>query len=250
MLEISNLTSGYGGIVAVRKVSLTVEDGGITALIGSNGAGKTSLLNTISGFVSAREGSVKFNGREILGERPHRVARLGILHVPEGRQVLAPLSVLENLRLGRLAASTPTTVAETLDKVFELFPRLQERSSQLAGSLSGGEQQMLAIGRALMGEPKLVLLDEPSLGLAPKIIDLVFEVLERLNQRGLSILLVEQNARRALEVARSAYVIERGRIVRSGSAQELLHDQEIEALYFGGDVKHSDSSATASVSPT
>jgi len=249
MLEICEVTSGYAGIMALRKVSLTIEDGAITALIGSNGAGKTTLLNTLSGFVSAREGSAKFNGRELLGERPHRVARMGVLHVPEGRQVLAPLSVLENLRLGRLAAADSAGGGTALETVFELFPRLKERSEQMAGSLSGGEQQMLAIGRALMGEPKLLLLDEPSLGLAPKVIDLVFEALQELNRRGLSILLVEQNARRALQVAGTAYVIERGRIVRSGGGAELLRDPDIEALYFGGDTRPTDNAAERLANP-
>jgi branched-chain amino acid transport system ATP-binding protein len=237
MLEVTNLTSTYDGIAALRDASLRVDDGSIVALIGSNGAGKTTLLNTVSGFVTARSGSVKFDSAEILGLKSHRIARMGILQVPEGRQVLGPLSVMENLLLGRLASKNRSGSAGDLDTVFELFPKLRERVNQLSGSLSGGEQQMLAIGRALMGDPKLLLLDEPSLGLAPKIVDTVFEALGKLNARGLSILLVEQNARRALEIASTAYVIETGSVIRSGSGAELLQDPDISAHYLGGSVQ-------------
>ena len=199
MLEIRGLTSAYGGIVAVRDVSLRVAAGQCVALIGSNGAGKTTLLHTICGLMRPTSGNITFRDADITGQPAYRVARKGMLLVPEGRQILGPLSVRENLELGRLAlgarAGGPYA---NLEAVLELFPRLAERLEQLAGSLSGGEQQMLAIGRALMGSPDLLLLDEPSLGLAPIVVGTVFETLRRLNEAGLTILLVEQNARRAL----------------------------------------------------
>ncbi len=236
MLEVADVTAAYGGAVAVRGVSLRVSGGDIVALIGSNGAGKTTLLHTICGVLPPRSGDIRFNGRSITGDRPHRIARRGILLVPEGRQVLAPLSVRENLELGRVAGRhRPGAYQADLAGVFRLFPRLGERAAQAAGSLSGGEQQMLAIGRALMGRPEILLLDEPSLGLAPKIASLVFDALQELNRAGLTILLVEQNARRALDIARYGYVMERGRIVGEGPCERLRHDPRILAHYLGGE---------------
>jgi branched-chain amino acid transport system ATP-binding protein len=234
MLSVTDVTAGYGGIVAVRKASLNVGPGRIVALIGANGAGKTTLLNTICGVVRARAGSVRLGDRELLGQPTHHVARSGILMVPEGRQILGPLSVLENLELGHLASAGRKSAQADLEKIFELFPRLRERAAQQAGSLSGGEQQMLAIGRALMGSPRVLLLDEPSLGLAPKVVAQVFEVLRALNESGLTIMLVEQKARRALEIAHEGYVMERGQIVFGGAAEQLQREPRIVEHYLGG----------------
>jgi branched-chain amino acid transport system ATP-binding protein len=235
MLEVRDLTSSYGGIVAVRGASLRVASGTCVALIGSNGAGKTTLLHTVCGLMRPSSGSVVFRDAKITGQPAYRVARKGILLVPEGRQILGPLSVRENLELGRLALGSRAAGPYTsLDAVLELFPRLEERIEQIAGSLSGGEQQMLAIARALMGAPDLLLLDEPSLGLAPIVVSTVFETLKRLNASGLTILLVEQNARRALDIADYAYVMERGHIVDEGESERLRNDPIIQSHYLGG----------------
>jgi branched-chain amino acid transport system ATP-binding protein len=234
MLEVRNLTSAYGGILAVRGATLRVATGQCVALIGSNGAGKTTLLHTVCGLMRPAAGDISFRDADITGQPAYRVARKGILLVPEGRQILGPLSVRENLELGRLAlGGRPSGSYANLDAVLELFPRLAERLEQMAGSLSGGEQQMLAIGRALMGAPDLLLLDEPSLGLAPIVVATVFETLKRLNAAGLTILLVEQNARRALALADYAYVMERGRIVDEGPTERLRSDPNIQSHYLG-----------------
>jgi branched-chain amino acid transport system ATP-binding protein len=234
MLTVRDLSAFYGGIAAVRGASLTVAAGKCVALIGSNGAGKTTLLNAICGALRPAAGNILFGETNITGEPAYRVARRGILLVPEGRQILGPLTVRENLELGRLAlGSRRRGRRASLDAVFDLFPRLAERVEQVAGSLSGGEQQMLAIGRARMGEPELLLLDEPSLGLAPIVVAAVFEALKRLNSSGLTILLVEQNARRALEIADYAYVMERGRIVDEGESGRLRTDPSIQSHYLG-----------------
>ena len=235
MLEIANVTTTYGGIVAVRGASLRVPRGQIVALLGGNGAGKTTLLHTICGICRPRAGQIRLDGESLLGASPHHIARRGILLVPEGRQILGPLSVRENLELGRLARRhRPSAYQTDLEGVLRMFPRLRERADYLAGSLSGGEQQMLAIGRALMGGPEILLLDEPSLGLAPKMVAVVFSALQALNSAGLTILLVEQKARRALEVAHEAYVMERGQIVDSGPCERLRHNPHILAHYLGG----------------
>ena len=231
MLNVTSLRAGYGGIQAVRDVSLDVADGGMVALIGPNGAGKTTLLNALSGLVRPEAGRVTLAGADIMGRPGHGIARLGLLQVPEGRRVLGPLSVLENLLLGRQAARG--RAPGRLDQVFELFPVLAERRMQASGSLSGGQQQMLAIGRALMGAPRLLLLDEPSLGLSPLMAGSVFAALARLNAAGLAMLIVEQNARRALAATRNAYVMEGGRIVAQGDSAALLHDPAIIAHYLG-----------------
>ncbi len=234
MLEVADIAVGYGGVQALRGVSVSVATGSIVALIGPNGAGKTTLLNAVCGSVRPRTGRVVFDGRDITGTPAHRVARLGLLHVPEGRQILGPLSVRENLELGRLALGRRGDAGpDQLRLVRELFPILRQRENQEGGSLSGGEQQMLAIGRALMGRPRLLLLDEPSLGLSPLITSQVFEALRALNAEGLTILLVEQNARRALAITQRAYVIEGGRIVQSGRSAELADDPDVIAHYLG-----------------
>jgi branched-chain amino acid transport system ATP-binding protein len=235
MLEIVDVTTTYDGIVAVRNASLSVREGQTVSLIGSNGAGKSTLLNTISGLLRPRAGSILFEGTNIVRLPPHMISRRGLLQVPEGRQVLGPLSVRENLVLGRLAAGArkePSGDAD-LERIFGLFPILRERQTLAAGQLSGGEQQMLAIGRALMGRPKLLLLDEPSLGLAPTFVNQVFETLKLLHRNGLAILLVEQNARRALEFTDYTYVIEHGEIVREGKSASLRDDPTVIAHYLG-----------------
>lgn len=232
MLEIAGLEAQYSGIQALRGVSLSVNAGEMVALIGPNGAGKSTLLNCISGQVRTAAGSIKLEGAEVVGESPWSVSRRGLLQVPEGRQVFAEMTVLENLQLGATALAE-RKATYPLQRVFELFPILAERREQRAGSLSGGEQQMLAIGRALMGGPRLLLLDEPSLGLAPLIVSQVFATLVTLNREGLTILLVEQNAKQALDVTNRAYVIEQGRIVHSGASTQLANDPEIAAHYLG-----------------
>ena len=232
MLEITDLKANYSGIQALRGVSLSVQQGEMVALIGPNGAGKSTLLNCVSGQVRAAGGSIKLEGDEMSGQTPWTVSRRGLLQVPEGRQVFAEMTVVENLQLGATALRG-RAAAYPLKRVLELFPILAERREQSAGSLSGGQQQMLAIGRALMGGPRLLLLDEPSLGLAPLIVKQVFATLLALNQEGLTILLIEQNAMQALAVTNRAYVIEQGRVVHSGASSELANDPEIVAHYLG-----------------
>ena len=232
MLRVGDLEANYSGIQALRGVSLEVATGEIVALVGPNGAGKSTLLNCLSGIVRPAAGTIRLDEAECAGEHPWHIARRGLLQVPEGRQVLSEMTVLENLQLG-LSALGGRPATWPLDRVFELFPILKQRSGQLAGSLSGGQQQMLAIGRALMGGPRLLLLDEPSLGLAPLIVQQVFAALKALNAGGLTILLVEQNAKLAFETASKAYVIEQGRIVRSGPSAALAQDPEIVAHYLG-----------------
>jgi branched-chain amino acid transport system ATP-binding protein len=234
MLTIDNLSVSYKGIRALRGVSIEVKKGEIFALIGPNGAGKSTLLNAASGIVAVAGGCIQLEGRVISGRRAHLIARSGLIQVPEGRRMIGPLTVMENLLLGRQAAGARGgDAAADLDKVQDLFPLLAERRNQLSGLLSGGQQQMLAIGRALMGRPRILLLDEPSLGLAPVIIREVFDALIRLNREGLTVLLVEQNARMALEVASRAAVIEQGRIVHQGLAVELANDPVVADHYFG-----------------
>ena len=231
MLEISDLKASYSGIQALRGVSLKVLQGEMVALIGPNGAGKSTLLNCVSGHVRG-QGSIRLEGEEMAGQTPWTISRRGLLHVPEGRQVFAEMTVLENLQLGATALRG-RPAPYPLARVLQLFPILAERRTQSAGSLSGGQQQMLAIGRALMGGPRLLLLDEPSLGLAPLVVKQVFATLRKLNEDGLTILLIEQNAKQALDVTRRAYVIEQGRIVHSGASDVLANDPEIEAHYLG-----------------
>jgi len=238
MLRIRNLHTRYGPIPVLKNVSLHVDHGEIVCLIGANGAGKTTLLLTISGIIPAAAGTISLEGAEIQSAPPARIVRLGVSQVPEGRQVFAPLTVEENLRLGayhRYKKTRRAGIEGDLDEVYSLFPRLKERRSQLAGTLSGGEQQMLAIGRAFMARPKMLLLDEPSLGLAPRLVDSIFETIVTLNSKKLTILVVEQNARRALEIAHRGYVLETGRVILQGRASELREDSEVKRAYLGRD---------------
>ena len=232
MLEVKDLKAGYRGIQALKGVSLSVAAGEMVAIIGANGAGKSTLLNTLSAIVPASGGRIEFDGQDITGGTAHQVARAGLLQVPEGRQVLAEMTVQENLQLGALARG-PRPAFYELDKVLTLFPILKERMSQLAGTLSGGQQQMLAIGRALMGSPRVLLLDEPSLGLSPLMTQQVFQALTQLHGEGLTIVLVEQNAHRALAATQRAYVLERGLIVQQGASSELQNDPTIIEHYLG-----------------
>ncbi|MEG4644273.1 ABC transporter ATP-binding protein [Paracoccus sp. P2] len=232
LLEVRNLSVSYKGIQALRDVSLHVNRGEMVALVGSNGAGKSTLLNALSRTVVPQAGQVVFDGKDLGRMAAFQVSRQGLLHVPEGRQVLADMSVWENLQLGMLALGQ-RPARYSLDQVYALFPILEERADQIAGTLSGGQQQMLAIGRALMGAPEILLLDEPSLGLSPLMSDQVFDALTRLNREGLTILLVEQNAYRALECTQRAYVLDRGRIVMEGASEMLMRDQRVIESYLG-----------------
>lgn len=237
MLDIEGIQTCYGGIVAIQDLTMHVAARQMVAIIGTNGAGKTTLLNTICGLLRPNRGRTTFDGINLSKLRAHQVARLGVIQVPEGRQILGPLSVEENLRLGHIASrQRDGNVEADIERVLELFPALKSRMTEAAGRLSGGQQQMLAIGRALMGRPKLLLLDEPSLGLSPIIVGQVFETLRKLHEEGLTILLVEQNARLALATANYAYVMERGRIVHQGPCDELRADPKIAALYLGATV--------------
>jgi branched-chain amino acid transport system ATP-binding protein len=238
MLNIENINTYYGGIHALKNVSLHIEVGEVVALIGSNGAGKSTLLNCISGVVPARTGSITFNNLEITPLTPEKIVGLGIVQVPEGRQIFNPLTVLENLELGaylRFSKGSKREIEKDLDSVMELFPILKERKNQKAGTLSGGEQQMLSIGRAIMDRPELMLLDEPSLGLAPLVVVEIFDVIRKLQKEGTTILLVEQNAKAALKIATRGYVIKTGRITLEGEAKALLEDKDVMTAYLGND---------------
>ena len=232
MLEVRDLCVSYGGMPALKGVSLTVAAGEIVALLGNNGAGKTTTLKTVSGLLVPRAGEVLLDGEPLRGTPPHLIVRKGIAHVPEGRHVFNRLTVRENLEMGAYARSDPRVAAD-LDRVLALFPRLRERRRQTAGTLSGGEQQMLAIGRALMASPRLLLLDEPSMGLAPLLVEQIFETVQSINRQGTTILLVEQNAALALEVAKRAYVLETGSIVLSGAAADLVRNEDVRRAYLG-----------------
>lgn len=232
MLTVHGLRSGYGKIEVLHDVHLTIERGQIVTLIGANGAGKTTLLKTISGLIRPTAGTIEFQGKSIVRHPPHKIVSLGLSQVPEGRAILKRMTVLDNLRMGAFTRSDPE-IGSDIDAVFRRFPALAERRDQLAATLSGGEQQMLAIGRALVARPNLLLLDEPSLGLAPKFVTRIFLTLRELQKEGKTILLVEQNARQALQVADRAYVMERGRIILSGSGPELLSNPEVQHTYLG-----------------
>jgi branched-chain amino acid transport system ATP-binding protein len=234
MLRIDNLAVYYGGIQALKDVSLHLDTGELLAIIGANGAGKTTLLRTLSGVLKARSGSIRFEGKELTRLSPFDIVALGIAHSPEGRQLFGGLTVLENLKLGAVQRSNRAAIEQDLDWTFELFPVLKDRRLQRAGTLSGGEQQMLAIGRALMARPRLLLLDEPSLGLAPLLVERIFGVIARLKAERVTLLLVEQNARMALDVADRGYVMETGRIKLRGTAAELAANPEVERAYLGG----------------
>ena len=234
LLEIRDLCVNYGPIQAVRNINMDVDEGSIVALLGANGAGKTTTLRTISGVIKPASGSVKFDGNEIGGRRASRVARLGVNMSPEGRLIFNELSVEENLRAGAYCIRSRAETERNMKRVLTLFPRLEERLKQHAGTLSGGEQQMLAIGRALMSKPRLIMLDEPSMGLAPLLVSQIFSIIRELKDTGVTILLVEQNARMALRIADRAYVLETGRVKLSDSADALLNNDEVQKAYLGG----------------
>lgn len=233
ILEVNDLYVSYGAIQAVQGVSFKMKEGQTVALIGSNGAGKSTILRTISGLERAKSGSIKFKGVELTKLKPHKIVELGIAHVPEGRRVFSNMSVIENLRMGANLDKNPAHVKEGLEKVFEIFPRLKEREKQIAGTLSGGEQQMLALGRALMTNGSLLMLDEPSMGLAPIIVEDIFRIIRQINEAGTSILLIEQNAFLALNTASKAYVLETGRITMEGPSSQLLADPRVKEAYLG-----------------
>lgn len=232
MLKVDGLESGYGGLTILQGLAMEIHEGEIVALIGANGAGKTTALNTISGLVSRTAGTIVFEGESITDLQPHEIVRRGIVQVPEGRELFGSLSVGENLRMG--ATTLPRDrYAETLAEVHEIFPILSDRANQYASTMSGGQQQMLAIGRALMARPRLLMMDEPSLGLAPKLVMQVFETVERVRRAGLTVLIVEQNAARTLEISDRAYVLETGEVALTGTGQELLDDERVQRAYLG-----------------
>ena len=235
MLRISDLSVSYGAISALGGISFAIEQGAIVTLIGGNGAGKTTTLRTISGLLRPKTGRIEFLGEDITKLRPHQIVARGLCHVPEGRMIFSNLTVDENLAMGAYLQSDDELIARNREYVFSIFPRLKERIRQMAGTLSGGEQQMLAIGRALMSNPKFLMLDEPSLGIAPRLISTIFEKIVEINQQhGITILLVEQNANLALEVSQRAYVLETGRIVMQGESKQLRADPQLKATYLGG----------------
>lgn len=233
MLELSNVSAAYGDIRALWDVSLRVEKGNIVTLLGSNGAGKTTTLRTVSGVLHPIGGNILFEGESIVNRAPHDIVELGIAHIPEGRRLFPDMTVIENLEMGSYPPNARSRRRQTLQSIFELFPVLAERRRQLVGSMSGGEQQMVAIGRGLMARPKLLLVDEPSLGLAPLLVAEVFRVIKQIQSSGVTILLVEQNVRSALEIAQRAYILENGRIVREGNSGALLLDDEVRKAYLG-----------------
>ena len=233
MLEVKNLSVLYGAIEAVKDISFTVNDGEIVSLIGANGAGKTTTLHTITGLVPAKSGSVMYNGVDLLKTHNNKIVTLGMAHIPEGRHVFTRMSVEENLEMGAFSLKDQSDLKKDLDMVYGLFPRLKERRNQKAGTLSGGEQQMLAMGRALMSHPKTILMDEPSMGLSPKLVKEIFSIIRKLHEQDITILLVEQNAKMALSIADRAYVLETGRITMEGDAKELLNNEQVRKAYLG-----------------
>ena len=233
MLEIKDLHVFYGAIHALKGISLTVGDGELVSLIGANGAGKTTTLHTITGLVPAKSGSVMYNGVDLLKTHNNKIVTLGMAHIPEGRHVFTRMSVEENLEMGAFSLKDQSDLKKDLDMVYGLFPRLKERRNQKAGTLSGGEQQMLAMGRALMSHPKTILMDEPSMGLSPKLVKEIFSIIRKLHEQGITILLVEQNAKMALSIADRAYVLETGRITMEGDAKELLNNEQVRKAYLG-----------------
>lgn len=233
MLEVKNLSVSYGAIEAVKDISFTVNAGEIVSLIGANGAGKTTTLHTITGLVPAKSGSVMYNGVDLLKTHNNKIVTLGMAHIPEGRHVFTRMSVEENLEMGAFSLKDQSDLKKDLDMVYGLFHRLKERRNQKAGTLSGGEQQMLAMGRALMSHPKTILMDEPSMGLSPKLVKEIFSIIRKLHEQGITILLVEQNAKMALSIADRAYVLETGRITMEGDAKELLNNEQVRKAYLG-----------------
>lgn len=233
LLEVKDLQVYYGVINALKGISFEVNEGEVVALIGANGAGKTTTLHTVTGLLPAKSGSVMYNGCDLTRIAPHKIVSMGMAHVPEGRRVFSNLTVWQNLRMGAYTRKDKAEIEHTLDYIFETFPRLAERKNQIAGTLSGGEQQMLAMGRALMSKPKIVLMDEPSMGLSPIYVSVIFDVIKKISSEGTTVLLVEQNAKKALSIADRGYVLETGSIVLSGSADELLNNEDIKKAYLG-----------------
>lgn len=233
MLEIKDLEVCYGVIRAIKGVSFEVNQGEVIALIGANGAGKTTILHTITGLIPAEKGSILFAGKELTKTPAHKIVSMGMAHVPEGRRVFAQLSVLENLKLGAYTRKNKTEIEESLQMVYDRFPRLEERKNQVAGTLSGGEQQMLAMGRALMSKPRIILMDEPSMGLSPLLVSEIFDIIKVISEGGTTVLLVEQNAKKALSIADRAYVLETGNITLSGKASDLMNDDSVKKAYLG-----------------
>ena len=233
LLDVETIHTYYGNIHALKGISLHVEEAEIVSLIGGNGAGKSTTLKTISGVLHPRQGTISLGGEDISHYKPHQIVSKGVVQVPEGRRMFNRMSVTENLEMGAFSKNDKTRITENMERVFALFPRLKERRKQLSGTLSGGEQQMLATGRALMSDPKILLMDEPSMGLAPVLVDSIFETIVELNKAGTTILLVEQNARMALQVANRGYVLQTGEIVLSGTAEQLRSDQSVQKAYLG-----------------
>ena len=233
MLKVTDLQVYYGVIQAIKGVSFEVNEGEVIALIGANGAGKTTILHTITGLVEAKGGTVEFEGKNITRMPGHKIVTLGMAHVPEGRRVFAELTVLENLKMGAYTRKDKNEIEASLKMVYKRFPRLEERKNQLAGTLSGGEQQMLAMGRALMSHPKIILMDEPSMGLSPIFVNEIFDIIQEVSASGTTVLLVEQNAKKALSIADRAYVLETGKIVLEGDVKELMNDESVKKAYLG-----------------
>lgn len=233
MLEIKDLEVCYGVIRAIKGVSFEVNQGEVIALIGANGAGKTTILHTITGLIPAEKGSILFEGKDLTKTPAHKIVSMGMAHVPEGRRVFAQLSVLENLKLGAYTRKNKSEIDDSLQMVYDRFPRLEERKNQVAGTLSGGEQQMLAMGRALMSKPRIILMDEPSMGLSPLLVSEIFDIIKVISEGGTTVLLVEQNAKKALAIADRAYVLETGNIILSGKASDLMNDDSVKKAYLG-----------------
>lgn len=233
LLKVTDLEVYYGVIQALKGISFEVNEGEIIALIGANGAGKTTTLHTVTGLLTAKAGSIEFAGKELTKTPPHKIVSMGMAHVPEGRRIFQELTVYQNLKLGAYSRKDKKEIAENLSRVFARFPRLEERKNQIAGTLSGGEQQMLAMGRALMSNPKIILLDEPSMGLSPLFVSEIFDIIKEINEGGTTVLLVEQNAKKALSIADRAYVLETGTISMEGDAHDMLNNDDIKKAYLG-----------------
>ena len=232
LLSVKNINVYYGSIHAIKDVSFHVDEGEIVTLIGANGAGKTTTLHTVTGLLRAKSGHIIYDGQDITKVPPHKIVTMGMAHVPEGRRVFANMTVLQNLKMGAFTRSDKNEIDATIEKVYKRFPRLKERQNQTAGTLSGGEQQMLAMGRALMSQPKIILMDEPSMGLSPIFVNEIFDII-KVSESGTTVLLVEQNAKKALSIADRAYVLETGRITLEGKASDLLHDESVQKAYLG-----------------
>lgn len=232
-LEVNDLSVYYGMIQALKGISFKVEKGEIVALIGANGAGKTTTLHTLSGLISAKGGSIIYKDKDISKIPPHKLVSIGMAHIPEGRRIFSEMSVLENLKMGAYTRKDREEIEDSIEKIYKRFPRLEERKNQLAGTMSGGEQQMLAMGRALMSKPEIVLMDEPSMGLSPIFVNEIFDIIKQMRREGVTVLLVEQNAKKALSVSDRAYVLENGKIVMQGRASEIMDDESIKKAYLG-----------------